>query len=125
MIRRPPRSTRTDTLFPYTTLFRARNEDPTRFKATSKWHYVNTAPDGGCSYVPARDCPVGNCVVGALEKQLAILSNQGQPVDDRGVALKSVAPFLGDVPHPRPATHHTAAGPHGPTTRHAQHREEN
>src|SRR3546814_16595083 len=26
MIRRPPRSTRTDTLFPYTTLFRSRNE---------------------------------------------------------------------------------------------------
>src|SRR3546814_8838825 len=28
MIRRPPRSTRTDTLFPYTTLFRSRNEAP-------------------------------------------------------------------------------------------------
>src|SRR3546814_3862517 len=27
MIRRPPRSTRTDTLFPYTTLFRSRIED--------------------------------------------------------------------------------------------------
>src|SRR3546814_8229932 len=27
MIRRPPRSTRTDTLLPYTTLFRARRED--------------------------------------------------------------------------------------------------
>src|SRR3546814_14063947 len=26
MIRRPPRSTRTDTLFPYTTLFRSRND---------------------------------------------------------------------------------------------------
>src|SRR3546814_18492593 len=26
MIRRPPRATRTDTLFPYTTLFRSRNE---------------------------------------------------------------------------------------------------
>src|SRR3546814_3306083 len=26
MIRRPPRSTRTDTLFPYTTLFRSENE---------------------------------------------------------------------------------------------------
>src|SRR3546814_4020456 len=26
MIRRPPRSTRTDTLFPYTTLFRSRNQ---------------------------------------------------------------------------------------------------
>src|SRR3546814_4927294 len=46
-----------------------RNEDPPRFKATSKWHYVNTAPDGGCRYVPARDCPDGNCVVGAIEKR--------------------------------------------------------
>src|SRR3546814_14046614 len=27
MIRRPPRSTRTDTLFPYTTLFRSRHRD--------------------------------------------------------------------------------------------------
>src|SRR3546814_1761018 len=35
MIRRPPRSTRTDTLFPYTTLFRSCNE-PT-----------NGAEDGG------------------------------------------------------------------------------
>src|SRR3546814_6450917 len=31
MIRRPPRSTRTDTLFPYTTLFRARRADPNHF----------------------------------------------------------------------------------------------
>src|SRR3546814_8509018 len=31
MIRRPPRSTRTDTLFPYTTLFRS--ADPTRIDA--------------------------------------------------------------------------------------------
>src|SRR3546814_8497950 len=31
MIRRPPRSTRTDTLFPYTTLFRSVIEDPCRF----------------------------------------------------------------------------------------------
>src|SRR3546814_17197073 len=29
MIRRPPRSTRTDTLFPYTTLFRSRDSRPT------------------------------------------------------------------------------------------------
>src|SRR3546814_6881264 len=30
MIRRPPRSTRTDTLFPYTTLFRSRTPSPPR-----------------------------------------------------------------------------------------------
>src|SRR3546814_14163979 len=29
MIRRPPRSTRTDTLFPYTTLFRSPDNEPT------------------------------------------------------------------------------------------------
>src|SRR3546814_10635590 len=33
MIRRPPRSTRTDTLFPYTTLFRSRPRKLTREKA--------------------------------------------------------------------------------------------
>src|SRR3546814_4026298 len=33
MIRRPPRSTRTDTLFPYTTLFRS--DDPFRYPSRS------------------------------------------------------------------------------------------
>src|SRR3546814_14575419 len=33
MIRRPPRSTRTDTLFPYTTLFRASGEGAQRLAA--------------------------------------------------------------------------------------------
>src|SRR3546814_5287063 len=33
MIRRPPRSTRTDTLFPYTTLFRSRESLLSRFDA--------------------------------------------------------------------------------------------
>src|SRR3546814_12713042 len=36
MIRRPPRSTRTDTRFPYTTLFRSlRRHDPDRFEGSS------------------------------------------------------------------------------------------
>src|SRR3546814_7402004 len=35
MIRRPPRSTRTDTLFPYTTLFRSR-ERPRRARPLSR-----------------------------------------------------------------------------------------
>src|SRR3546814_15263076 len=33
MIRRPPRSTRTDTLFPYTTLFRSADPHPARVAA--------------------------------------------------------------------------------------------
>src|SRR3546814_17192124 len=35
MIRRPPRSTRTDTLFPYTTLFRSFSSSATRFSSSS------------------------------------------------------------------------------------------
>src|SRR3546814_5040137 len=38
MIRRPPRSTRTDTLFPYTTLFRSK---PSGF-AAMKWRIFST-----------------------------------------------------------------------------------
>src|SRR3546814_14450630 len=34
MIRRPPRSTRTDTLFPYTTLFRSIDMDDTEHRAS-------------------------------------------------------------------------------------------
>src|SRR3546814_20639277 len=36
MIRRPPRSTRTDTLFPYTTLFRSREPPPSK-----KWRFTD------------------------------------------------------------------------------------
>src|SRR3546814_14258810 len=35
MIRRPPRSTRTDTLFPYTTLFRSADQDDARYSRNS------------------------------------------------------------------------------------------
>src|SRR3546814_2974191 len=37
MIRRPPRSTRTDTLFPYTTLFRSNISDQTRSSANAPY----------------------------------------------------------------------------------------
>src|SRR3546814_7386351 len=37
MIRRPPRSTRTDTLFPYTTLFRSLRENPRDVRSNLKF----------------------------------------------------------------------------------------
>src|SRR3546814_969536 len=39
MIRRPPRSTRTDTLFPYTTLFRSDRLDRLRHHAVVRRHH--------------------------------------------------------------------------------------
>src|SRR3546814_2379685 len=44
MIRRPPRSTRTDTLFPYTTLFRSMMEAPTLRDARLGWKSPDAEP---------------------------------------------------------------------------------
>src|SRR3546814_1258196 len=46
MIRRPPRSTRTDTLFPYTTLFRS------DVKCTTKGHHCNSLVLHTCFTLP-------------------------------------------------------------------------
>src|SRR3546814_14632727 len=56
MIRRPPRSTRTDTLLPYTTLFRANaaNRDPRRAAIGSE---IDAGGDRG-KLVDARDLPI-------------------------------------------------------------------
>src|SRR3546814_7789461 len=43
MIRRPPRSTRTDTLFPYTTLFRSRHNRPRRRAGSTRRNCLSTA----------------------------------------------------------------------------------
>src|SRR3546814_15231914 len=51
MIRRPPRSTRTDTLFPYTTLFRSMEAKSTRSSVMDEW-----APQRRFRTFPA--CPV-------------------------------------------------------------------
>src|SRR3546814_3695205 len=58
MIRRPPRSTRTDTLFPYTTLFRShrrgigghRRRQPGLCNAGRKGHGVALWPYTACGY---------------------------------------------------------------------------
>src|SRR3546814_9926133 len=40
MIRRPPRSTRTDTLFPYTTLFRSVSDVTLKFLVKDAWFTI-------------------------------------------------------------------------------------
>src|SRR3546814_15347074 len=58
IVRRPPRSTRTDTLFPYTTLFRSRIDVLTgdmrkglaepQEEALDAWRLLNDLGDGAC-----------------------------------------------------------------------------
>ena len=66
---------------------------------SSRWHYVNFER-AGCDYVPARDCPDGNCVIGAINAQRAILADASQPLQARREALKFVVHFVGDAHQP-------------------------
>src|SRR3546814_10155497 len=58
MIRRPPRSTRTDTLFPYTTLFRAR---------ALLWFDTNQHETGGARQAPSPDRQLQKIAYGARQ----------------------------------------------------------
>jgi hypothetical protein len=86
-----------------------RNDDPPRFKETQRWHYIN-AKGGGCGFDVARDCPDGNCVVAALDKQLAILGDKNQPLDARRDALKFVVHLVGDEHQPLHAGNRADSG---------------
>ena len=86
-----------------------RNTDPERFKATARWHYIN-AKGGGCGFDEARDCPDGNCVVSAIERQRAILADRSQPLAARRDALKFIVHFVGDVHQPMHAGDRDDAG---------------
>src|SRR3546814_4303495 len=54
MIRRPPRSTRTDTLFPYTTLFRSVR----RWRGFARPALGRTPHAAGIVHAPARSVPL-------------------------------------------------------------------
>ncbi|MGE7139587.1 S1/P1 nuclease [Luteibacter sp. NPDC031894] len=68
-------------------------------KATGPMHYVNFRDDT-CHYVPPRDCADGRCVIGGLEKYVAILGDRHAPEAARAQALKFVVHFVGDVHQP-------------------------
>jgi hypothetical protein len=86
-----------------------RNSDPERFKATSRWHYVNTT-NGTCDFVLVRDCPDGQCVISAIEAQRKILGDPSQSPEARRDALKFIVHFVGDVHQPMHANNHPDKG---------------
>jgi len=72
--------------------------DEHRNRSTGPWHYVNL-PRGVCTYDAQRDCPDGNCVVEAINRQLAVLASDA-PDEKRLMALKYVVHFVADVHQP-------------------------
>src|SRR3546814_20600408 len=82
MILRPPRSTRTDTLFPYTTLFRSDEhavlpDGPEQDAPRRPW------PDGGGNQAGARRCRQADDGADQLARREA-----GPPADETGWAAR-------------------------------------
>src|SRR3546814_12471571 len=85
MIRRPPRATRTNTLFPYTTLFRSHQVLPEGRRAPlerQRAHRHRPAAVDGTDHV----CLVG---AGAVEEHLVELGVAGELVDRADLDRKS------------------------------------
>src|SRR3546814_2621594 len=80
MIRRPPRSTRTDTLFPYTTLFRSGGEGRQARPVDDRCHPPEGAPGSGQpaqkGHVPRR---IGHTKGGLSSKLHAVSDGKGRP----------------------------------------------
>jgi hypothetical protein len=70
---------------------------------TAAWHYINFK-GGDCSYVPVRDCPDGNCVIAAINRNFLVLSDRSRSDDERRTALKFLVHFVGDVHQPLHST---------------------
>lgn len=76
-----------------------RGSDPRLGQESAPWHYVNIG-ESGCDYAPARDCPRGDCVIEAINRQARALADPGRSNAERLQALKFVVHFVGDVHQP-------------------------
>ncbi|GGA67408.1 endonuclease [Arenimonas soli] len=68
-------------------------------KLSQRWHYVNI-PGDDCDYDAARDCPDGECVIGAINAQASVLGDASRPRQERIDALKFLVHFVGDAHQP-------------------------
>jgi len=68
-------------------------------RSTAGWHFTDF-PAGDCTYRPPVECRNGNCLVHALQVQLAILADKATPDAQREVALKWVEHLAGDSTQP-------------------------
>src|SRR3546814_4184582 len=104
MIRRPPRSTRTDTLFPYTTLFRSapapassRKLLPSSRQANIRSSATRPAASAGLSGPSTIVAYLGNVHRHAGKPRYNLHSDSGRRNDRGRIALREPAQTLRDV----------------------------
>src|SRR3546814_12503141 len=78
MIRRPPRSTRTDTLFPYTTLFRSKlGKEIFPFKGCNEKYWHSARVSANCPDFSALD--IANALLTRLSRALSFAAADVAP----------------------------------------------
>lgn len=68
-------------------------------RETAPWHYVNIEISSN-GYLPARDCPAGNCVIAQVEKDARIIADRHLIMPVRSEALRFLIHFVGDLHQP-------------------------
>ncbi|TAK10458.1 MAG: S1/P1 Nuclease [Candidatus Manganitrophaceae bacterium] len=76
---------------------------------TAHWHFVNI-PFQASRYRPKRDCAEGDCLIAAIGRFRAALSDPARPVSERIDALKFLVHFIADLHQPLHATDHVDRG---------------
>src|SRR3546814_298208 len=94
MIRRPPRSTRTDTLFPYTTLFRSQADKEDVASALSKG-YGDACTWSKNEIGSGKIDVAGTCTQGAQKVELALAGTLDTKKSDVLVTSKGKSPMGG------------------------------
>src|SRR3546814_15976157 len=121
MIRRPPRSTRTDTLFPYTTLFRSTARD----RRDLPHLLVAPRPERPRHRVSHRPYPRAGAKRGTDTASGASAISEGRGLHDRGGGLRPPLTRRFGQGGPRLPHHPTNARGNFRVTRHATPREKN
>src|SRR3546814_20810677 len=95
MIRRPPRSTRTDTLFPYTTLFRSCEDRAAVPELTGDYGTKRVNNPGITAFLPPRANATGTAivVVPGGGHRLLVTTTEGDDVG-RWLANRGIAAFV-------------------------------
>lgn len=75
-----------------------------RYRWSAPLHYANVVP-GSKAFDLRRDCPKGNCVVGAITKYAAVLRDPNATPDQKQEALKFLVHFVADVHQPLHVSH--------------------
>src|SRR3546814_4193827 len=108
MIRRPPRSTRTDTLFPYTTLFRSYARPPRRLPLAPSRRATYRPPEAPLASAPSPGSPRRGPLAGVPSP--ALLRSEEHTSELQSLMRISYAVFClkkkKTTTHTTPPTHH-------------------